>query len=206
MEGAICSSWQIGSTPKFPVLVDVAHYLADGRSSSAAKKAEALRRISLERLSSRFSFCRRFELGPLLGREPCPLAGVDLGLGHPGPQRLVADAELAGNATDHAMTLAGLLEGLEDHPDRPLLQLRRIPLLGSLVRWHDSILSKRWSLHNLQGGSESPRERLPEHDSPVPTELTHGYMDAVLANLCPGGGPAGKQLRGVFARRTGLCR
>jgi hypothetical protein len=38
-------------------------------------------------------------------------------------------AALAGDATDHAVALSGLFEDLEDHPHRPLVELRRIPLL-----------------------------------------------------------------------------
>ena len=42
--------------------------------------------------------------------------------------------------------------GLEDHPHRPLLQLRRVPLL-----WvsHVSNLSKVWSLQETQGDSHA---------------------------------------------------
>jgi hypothetical protein len=55
---------------------------------------------------------------------------------------------------------------LVDHPDRSLLQLRRVPPLGTSLRWlllllrglllrcgHCSFPSKRKSLHNFQGGS-----------------------------------------------------
>jgi hypothetical protein len=60
-----------------------------------------------------------------------PLPGVDLGLADPATQRLPADAELVGDPGDHAVPLAGLLDGLQHHPDGPLMQLRRVaPLRG----------------------------------------------------------------------------
>ena len=79
MEGANCSTPQIGSTPNLSrCAVDVIDYLA-ARSSSAAKKAEAAFKISFARRSSRFSLSssairRCASVAPLAG------AVVDLGL------------------------------------------------------------------------------------------------------------------------------
>ncbi len=68
--------------------------------------------------------------GSLVGGEPGAGAAVDLGLGHPRPQGLDPDAELARHTADDSVSLAAvLLDGLEDHPHRSLLQLRRVPLL-----------------------------------------------------------------------------
>jgi transposase len=89
----------------------------------------------------------------LLGRGARPGAVVDLGLADPVAKRLGADAELAGDLGDHAEAVAALLDGLLHHPDRPLTQLGRV-LPGRGLGCHlCSILSKRWSLHQTQGGS-----------------------------------------------------
>src|ERR1035437_8141957 len=82
----------------------------------------------------------------LFGREAGLGATVDLGLGNPVAKRLVPDAELAGDTTDGSGAFAGLLDGLEDHPDGAFLQLRRITLgtvvLAVGVVWHGSILQE----------------------------------------------------------------
>jgi hypothetical protein len=70
------------------------------------------------------------EARPLIAREPGALAPVDLGLAHPVPQGLRSDPELArdpGNDPER-LPLGG--DRLGDHPDRPLLELGRVPLLG----------------------------------------------------------------------------
>jgi hypothetical protein len=97
------------------------------------------------------------ELGPFFGAQPGSLAPVDLGLAHPRSQRLIADPELAGDSAHHSIALTGLGERFEDHAHRSLFELRWIPLLGSLICWHFSILSKRWSLNKFQGGSKCSR-------------------------------------------------
>ena len=67
---------------------------------------------------------------------------VDLCLADPVAQGLHSDAEAVGNPGDGSGALAGLLDGLEDHPDGPLLQLSWIAVRGPVaagVVWHDSI-------------------------------------------------------------------
>ncbi len=54
------------------------------------------------------------------------------------------------------MVTAVLAAQLGHHSNGTILQLGRIPPLGGARTprlWHGSILSKRWSLHNFQGGS-----------------------------------------------------
>lgn len=63
-------------------------------------------------------------------------------------------AELCCDACDDAVTLAVVLDRLEDHPDRPLPELRRVPACrGVLGCFHGSIFSKWWSLQLPQSGS-----------------------------------------------------
>ena len=69
----------------------------------------------------------------LRGRQPRTLAGVDLGLLDPAPQRLVADTELAGHPRITALSPGSAARSLSDHPHSPLLQLRRIPLRCALL-------------------------------------------------------------------------
>ena len=65
---------------------------------------------------------------PVSGRGSPAATGVDLRLANPVPQRLGADAELAGDTRDHTVLLAALLADLEHHPHRALAQLLRILL------------------------------------------------------------------------------
>ena len=90
------STRQIGSTPnRVLVLVDEPHERRCGRSSSAAKKADAALRISFARRSSASSALSRLISADSSLRHPRPLAGVDLGLADPLAQRLRgADAQL----------------------------------------------------------------------------------------------------------------
>ena len=77
------------------------------------------------------------------------MTSVDLGSVHPVAERLRIEAELGRDLADGAPLLAGLLTGLKDEPDGSLPQLS-----WELPRcWHDSILSKEWSLQETQGGS-----------------------------------------------------
>ena len=114
------------------------------------------RKMSLARRSS-VLLCAAPELGPLLGREATLRAGVHLGLLHPGAQRLDADAELAGHPGDHAVVAGIGPSQLEDHTHGTLLQLRRVPLRCGVLLFHDSNLSKVWSLQETQAGSASHR-------------------------------------------------
>ena len=75
------------------MLVDEPHERGDGRSSSAAKKAEAVFKIAFARRSSRFSrsrSTRRRRSSGKTGLGP----GIDLGLLDPAPQRVTVDAQL----------------------------------------------------------------------------------------------------------------
>jgi hypothetical protein len=111
------------------MLVDVAHDQRCGRSSSAAKKAEALRGIAFARLSSAFSRFNRLSsaassvLTP--GRFPASTWACRHhflhGLRRPDPDQL--------RDLDHRRPLRLMITpDLSDHPDRPLTQLGRIPL------------------------------------------------------------------------------
>jgi hypothetical protein len=95
----------------------------------------------------------------LLGREAGPGAAVDLGLADPLAERLGPDAELMGDAADGAL-FAAPLDRLHDQPDGALLDLRWIATrawVGGGIGHGLHLPSKRWSLHQSQGGSRSPR-------------------------------------------------
>jgi len=64
------------------------------------------------------------EIEPDVVRGGRPGALVDLRLGDPLADGFGADAELAGNAGDGALALAGLLDPLEHQPDGALPELR----------------------------------------------------------------------------------
>src|SRR5664280_243943 len=112
-----------------------------------------------------------FELAhpdPFLGRETGASAPVDLGLLDPVAEGLGADPELAGDAGDDALVVAVPLDGLLDHPDRAFLDLSWIATRAwvSVGVGHGLHLpSKRWSLHQSQGGSLPARSQ--------PWALTH---------------------------------
>ncbi len=135
-------------TPSLPaarcgagVLVDEPHERRGGRSSSAAKKAEAALRISLARRSSAFS--RRSRLisadsslvvaRPLTRRRPRP-GGTHLRTVSGG-----ADPELLRDRVHRRPLRLVVRRYLSDHPHRPLPQLRRIGRLGPTC--HDQISS-----------------------------------------------------------------
>ena len=63
-----------------PVIVDERDYHGSRGSSSRAKNDEAANKISLARLSSRFSSSNSLILLASLGRGARPPAGVDVGL------------------------------------------------------------------------------------------------------------------------------
>jgi hypothetical protein len=75
-------------------------------------------------------FAKLGELGPLRGRHPGASTAVDLCPLQPCAQRLIADAELTSDSSDHAVVAGVLASKLEDHADRTFFQLIRIPLLG----------------------------------------------------------------------------
>jgi hypothetical protein len=79
---------RLNPTEASPVLVDEPHECVCGRSSSAAKKAEAAFKISFARRSSAFLPPQPPQLHRLLGRDARPTTGVDLRLPHPLPQHL----------------------------------------------------------------------------------------------------------------------
>ena len=70
------------------MLADELHDHREGRSSSAAKKADAAFKIALARFSSAFSRLSRRTSADSSVRDPRPGAGVDLGLPHPLAHRL----------------------------------------------------------------------------------------------------------------------
>jgi hypothetical protein len=57
---------------------------------------------------------------------------LDLCLVDPVPQRLGPDPQLAGDPPDHPVALTGLLDRLQDKPNRPLPKFRRITPLGRM--------------------------------------------------------------------------
>src|SRR5664279_5764265 len=73
------------------------------------------------------------QLGLLLGRETGAIAGVDLGLLHPGTQGFVPDPELSGHPGDNRLVAGILCSELLDHLHGPLLQLRRVAPRRRLV-------------------------------------------------------------------------
>ena len=62
------------------VLVDEPHERGDGRSSSVAKKAEAVFKIAFALRSSRFAASSLLEPPILVARQPGLGTGIDLGL------------------------------------------------------------------------------------------------------------------------------
>jgi hypothetical protein len=140
--------------------VDVAGHLGRRPSSSAAKNADAVRRISLVRRSSRTS---RSSAAILACPGWWPLA-AGRRRSRPGPPRSATTqvrSQLAGDPVDDPEPLAGLLDRLQHHPNRALAQLGWVALLPGVraaVVCHDSIFpSKRWSLHTSQYGSPATR-------------------------------------------------
>src|SRR5665213_3371037 len=76
----------------------------------------------------------------------------------PAPQGLDADTELAGDSGSHAVGGGIGPFQIEDHAHGTLLQLRRVPLRCGVLLFHDSNLSKVWSLQETQAGSPSLEE------------------------------------------------
>ena len=115
------------------VLADELHDQREGRSSSAAKKADAAFKIALARFSSAFSRFNRFTSADSSVRGPGPRAGVDLGLPAPTCGPSPASRPRAARATRviAAHSDSCSVTDLTDHPHRPLLQLRRVPLRRS---------------------------------------------------------------------------
>ena len=125
---------------------DVADYLA-GRSSSAAKKADADFKMAFARRSSRSSFSNS-AIRPLSsvvtpGRAPTSISACRTQF-----RRVCSPMpELAGDAGHDTPALPGLGDGLIDHPDGPLTQL------GWVLRGRWSLV---WHGSNLSKGSEPP--------------------------------------------------
>ena len=134
------STRQIGSTPNTSRCSSMnAHERLCGRSSSAAKKADAALRISFARRSSAFSrFSRLISVG--FGRgDPGPLPCVDLRLAHPLAHRLGrSDAELCCDRFHRGPLGRVVRPDLRDHAHRALTKLGRV---GGRT-CHDSILSR----------------------------------------------------------------
>src|SRR5215207_8409954 len=140
------------------MIVDEADDHFHGRSSSAwAKYADALRKISFARRSSRFP-CSSSRTRAA-SAELTPLhAVVDLRLLHPVLQRLDPDPELLSDPLDRPVLGPQLLTQLAHRAHRSfLLRLAvttRVRLPRRALCRHDSILvSKVRSLHASQGGS-----------------------------------------------------
>ena len=91
-------------------------------------------------------------LGGLLAGGARPGPGIDLGLPDPLTDRL-RRPDPSNSATrpivDHSESCSP--GDLRDHPHRPLLQLRQVPLRR--ISWHDSNLPKLWSLRTCRGDS-----------------------------------------------------
>ncbi len=85
------------------------------------------------------------------GADAWPAPVVNLRLLDPLAQGLGAHAELGRDPGKYAVALTAALELVEHHPDAPVTKLSRVPMLNrSLVVWHISIFSNRWSLHKTQ--------------------------------------------------------
>ena len=111
------------------MLGDELHDQWCGRSSSAAKKADAAFKIPLARLSSAFSRLSLFSSADsslvVPGRAPASTSAWR----HPLAHRLGrADPEQLGDLTHRRPLRLVLIADLSDHPHRPLTQLRRVPL------------------------------------------------------------------------------
>ena len=74
-----------------------------GEDSAWAKYADALRKISFAPFQLTILLLERLDPRRLLGGDTRLHAGIDLGLLHPGPQRLDTDAELIGDPLDRAL-------------------------------------------------------------------------------------------------------
>src|SRR5712691_661818 len=117
------------------IRVDIAGHFGSRGSSSRAKKAEAVFKISLARRSSRFSFssstirCRSAVVTP--GRSPWSTSAF---LTPPVPQCLGADPKLQANSSHDAVALSSFLDGLENHPHRALPHLRWVLLPRPMLR------------------------------------------------------------------------
>ena len=121
------------------------HHFTRRSSSAWAKYAEAFRRISLVRFSSRTSRSRSFSRCSLVGRQSAAVPAVTLGLTHPLPQRLRCAAHLAGDGRDRR-PLRGMLRAMLPHQtDRALADFRRI----STRSCHGAILSRNWPSEKL---------------------------------------------------------
>ena len=82
-------------------------------------------------------------------RGPRPVTGVDLGLGHPAPQRLWLDPQLLTSPTHRAGPRSQVLPGVQRKPERSLLKLLRSGcFLGAAMTL---ILSRIESLHQTRG-------------------------------------------------------
>ena len=134
------------------VLADELHDQWAGRSSSAAKKADAAFKIAFRALQlGVLPLQPALDLDRLLGRGPGPLTGVDLGPSHPLPDRLRRRHPEQLRNPLHRRPLRPMLRAdLTDHPHRPLPKLPRV--LPPTIT-HDPILLKDWSLRTRRGGS-----------------------------------------------------
>ena len=108
----------------FPVLVDEVDQYLRGRSSSAAKKAEADLRISLARRSSATLLLQLPDLSDLIAGLPGPGAAIDLRATDPLAQRLRrTDPQLRGDRADRLELTRVLVLGLDHQPYSALPQL-----------------------------------------------------------------------------------
>jgi hypothetical protein len=133
VEGANCSTAQIGSTPsrdRCPSMKATTS-CAGGRAPPRRKSPPLGGLVRPAELSQLF-----LQLGELVALVGCcsrTVAGVDLGLLHPQPERLGPHAELAGDAGRHAVVAGVLTTKLSDHPHGAFLQLRRVPPLPGVL-------------------------------------------------------------------------
>ena len=97
--------------------------------SSPAKKVEALRKISLSSRSRRFSAFNRLISADSLLEVPGRAPGVDLGLDHPAPHRLLAETKLIGDDLRDRGHRRIVRLVLSEQRKRPILQ-GRVTLLS----------------------------------------------------------------------------
>ena len=91
-------------------------------------------------------------MSALVGAEPEAVPLVDLGLVDPFAEGLDIETKLVRDFADRTPLLPGLSPDLEHEANRSFPQLSWV-----LPRcWHDSILSKEWSLRETQRGSLQP--------------------------------------------------
>ena len=175
------------------MLVDEPHERGVGRSSSAAKKADAVFRDRVRPTQLTVLPLQLDQTTTIITRDPRLGAGVDLGLLHPAPQGVAVDPQLlrdAGARPRHGQLQTFIGEEVLHQTDSPITKLDRVLLRCR----HDSTLPWDQCLHQTRGGSSA------SNTSPTPTTTAtpppdQGETSHDLREL------RGGEVRGVAAGR-----